>query len=148
MSAPRPTGRVVRLGFGVVLLHGTWNLARFGPSEIGRQLANPVEWLIHMAIAPWLLPAVVDIGWARGVGRRIRPLALATVDHLIQSFLLFDRPNLSDRRYEGRVEDVIDGVDVTGSSGKRGDPGRQGLGSNGHNVEEAGLATRGSRCRT
>lgn len=66
------------------------NLARFGPSEIGRQLANPVEWLIHMAIAPWLLPAVVDIGWSRTVGRRIRPSALATVGVLILATRLID----------------------------------------------------------
>lgn len=90
LSAPGPIGRVVRLGLGVVLLYGTWNLARFGPDEIGQQLVNPVEWLIHMGIALWLLPAVVDIGWTRGVVRPIRPLALATVGVLTLVVRLID----------------------------------------------------------
>ena len=90
LEPPGPVGRLVRLGLGTVLLYGTWNLLRFGPSEIGRQLVNPVEWLIHMGIALWLLPAVVGIGWNRPPGRRIRPEVLGGVGVLILISRLID----------------------------------------------------------
>lgn len=90
LGAPGPVGRMMRLGLERFSYTepGTWR--DLGPSEIGRQLVNPIEWLIHMGIALWLFPSVVDIGWNRNSGFRIRPLVLGGAGILILISRLID----------------------------------------------------------
>ncbi len=63
-SLPKPgwIGRSVRLILGVVLLDGAWSGIRYGYPALVEQVPQAGNWL-PIAIALWLLPEVIDLGW-------------------------------------------------------------------------------------
>lgn len=67
---PGPIGRIVRLLLGVWCCYGAVHFAE-SPGDFLRQDAAPADLFIGPALAFWLLPPVVNLGW--GVNWKNRP---------------------------------------------------------------------------
>jgi len=69
LSKPGPIGRLVRLGLGALCLYAVYGLYQQWKYEgVNFDITEPT-WLISLAVAVWLFPAVVNIGFTKSWGR-------------------------------------------------------------------------------
>ena len=77
LPVPGPIGRAFRLILGLGLLWLVMVTIVGGPSELLGPEPPPIDWLIPAAVAVWVVPDVINIGWSRHWGRRPRLVLIA-----------------------------------------------------------------------
>ena len=75
LPRPRIIGRLVRLSFGLVLLHLIWPLSRYRLGDT-LDMAAVMPW-VGLLFGLWVLPEVVNLGLVRRWGQAPRLLATA-----------------------------------------------------------------------
>ena len=72
LPKPGPIGRLVRLALGALCLYGVYGLYQaWSYYGIEAPISEPT-WIITFAVAVWLIPPVVNIGFMKNWGRRPR----------------------------------------------------------------------------
>ena len=79
LPRPGPIGRLFRLVLGLGSLWLAFVAVAGGPSELLGPEPPPIDWLIPAAVAVWVVPEVINIGWSQHWGQKPRLALLGLV---------------------------------------------------------------------